>query len=99
VGWQAEVTFDNVEIPADGLLGAREGKASAALRRAVERALPILCAYQVGSCQAIFEMSVEYSQSRVQFGVPIGRFQRAQDHIIRLVNHLDAARWTTREAI
>ena len=99
VGWQAEVTFDNVEIPADALLGAREGKAWAALTRAMERALPILCAYQVGSCQAIFEMSVEYSQTRVQFGVPIGRFQRVQDHIIRLVNHLDAARWTTWEAI
>jgi alkylation response protein AidB-like acyl-CoA dehydrogenase len=65
----------------------------------MQRALPILCAYQVGSSQAIFEMSVEYSQTRVQFGVPIGRFQRVQDHIIQLVNHLDAARWTTWEAI
>ena len=36
---------------------------------------------------------------RVQFGVPIGRFQRVQDHIVRLVNHLDAARWTTAEAL
>ncbi len=99
IGWQAEVTFDNVEIPAEGLLGTRENEGWAALTRAMERAWPILCAYQVGSCQAIFEMSVEYSQTRVQFGVPIGRFQRVQDHIIRLVNHLDAARWTTWEAI
>jgi alkylation response protein AidB-like acyl-CoA dehydrogenase len=58
-----------------------------------------LCAYQVGSCQAVFERAVEYSQTRMQFGVPIGRFQRVQDHIIRLVNHLDAARWTTYEAL
>jgi alkylation response protein AidB-like acyl-CoA dehydrogenase len=65
----------------------------------MERALPVLCAYQVGSCQAVFERSVEYSQTRIQFGVPIGRFQRVQDHIIRLVNHLDAARWTTYEAL
>lgn len=41
----------------------------------------------VGSCQAVFEMSVEYSKIREQFGVPIGRFQRVQDHIVRLVNH------------
>jgi alkylation response protein AidB-like acyl-CoA dehydrogenase len=99
IGWQAEVTFDHVEVPAEGLLAAGENKGWAALLRAMERALPILCAYQVGSCQMIFEMSVEYSQTRVQFGVPIGRFQRVQDHIIRLVNHLDAARWTTWEAI
>ena len=99
IGWQAEVSFDNVDIPAEELLAGRENQGWAALSNAMERALPILCAYQVGSAQAIFEMSVEYSQTRVQFGVPIGRFQRVQDHIIRLVNSLDAARWTTWEAI
>jgi len=99
MGWQAEVKFDDVELPATALLGARENQGWAALERAMERALPVLCAYQVGSCQAVFNMSVEYSQTREQFGVPIGRFQRVQDHIIRLVNHLDAARWTTFEAL
>jgi alkylation response protein AidB-like acyl-CoA dehydrogenase len=99
LGWQSEVHFENVEISTEGLLGAKENHGWAALMTAMERALPVLCAYQVGSCQAMFEMSVEYSQTRVQFGVPIGRFQRVQDHIIRLVNHLDAARWTTWEAI
>jgi alkylation response protein AidB-like acyl-CoA dehydrogenase len=99
IGWQAEVSFDNVEIPVAGFLAAHENQGWAVVTRAMERALPILCAYQVGSSQAIFEMSVDYSQTRVQFGVPIGRFQRVQDHIIRLVNSLDAARWTTWEAI
>jgi alkylation response protein AidB-like acyl-CoA dehydrogenase len=99
IGWQAEVAFENVELPAEALLARGENEGWAALSRAMQRALPILCAYQVGSSQAIFEMSVEYSQTRIQFGVPIGRFQRVQDHIIRLVNSLDAARWTTWEAI
>ena len=99
LSWQAEVTFDDVEIRADALLGGRENQGWVALTRAMERALPVLCAYQVGSCQAVFEMSVEYSRTRIQFGVPIGRFQRVQDHIVRLVNHLDAARWTTYEAL
>jgi alkylation response protein AidB-like acyl-CoA dehydrogenase len=63
------------------------------------QAMPILCAYQVGSCQAVFEMAVAYSRTRIQFGQPIGRFQRVQDHIIGMVNHLDAARWTTYEAL
>ena len=99
MGWQAEVKFDDVEVPASAILGGRENQGWAALERAMERAIPVLCAYQVGSCQAVFDMSVEYSQTREQFGVPIGRFQRVQDHIIRLVNHLDAARWTTYEAL
>lgn len=99
LGWQAEVRFDNVEVPASALLGGRENGGWTAFTRAMERALPVLCAYQVGSCQAVFEMSVEYSQTRIQFGVPIGRFQRVQDHIVRLVDHLDAARWATYEAL
>jgi len=98
LGWQAEVRFDGVEVGGADLLGA-ENEGWSALERAMERALPVLCAYAVGGCQAVFEMSVKYSQTRQQFGVPIGRFQRVQDHVIRLVNHLDAARWTTYEAL
>ena len=90
-----EVTLDNVEVPASALLG--EGWP--AFERAVFKALPILCAYQVGGMQTVFDMAVDHSRTRVQFGRPIGRFQRVQDHIVRLVNHLDAARWTTYEAL
>jgi alkylation response protein AidB-like acyl-CoA dehydrogenase len=99
LSWQGEVTFDGVEVPASGLLGDREGHGWAALEGALLRAWPVLCSYMVGGCQAVFEMSVAHSQQRVQFGVPIGKFQRVQDHVIRLVNHLDAARWTTAEAL
>jgi alkylation response protein AidB-like acyl-CoA dehydrogenase len=99
LSWQGEVVFDAVEVPAGDLLGGREGHGWAALGRALVRAWPVLCSYMVGGCQAVFEMSVAHSQQRVQFGVPIGKFQRVQDHVIRLVNHLDAARWTTAEAL
>jgi alkylation response protein AidB-like acyl-CoA dehydrogenase len=99
LAWQCEVTLDGVEVPADALLGERASRGWAALERALLRAWPVLCAYMVGGCQAVFEMSVAHSRERVQFGVPIGRFQRVQDHVIRLVNHLDAARWTTAEAL
>ncbi len=99
LSWQGEVAFDGVEVPTSDLLGGREGHGWAALERALVRAWPVLCSYMVGGCQAVFEMSVAHSQQRVQFGVPIGKFQRVQDHVIRLVNHLDAARWTTAEAL
>jgi alkylation response protein AidB-like acyl-CoA dehydrogenase len=99
LSWQCEVAFDNVQVPPTGLLGGQDGRGWTAFARALERALPLLCAYIVGGCQAVFEKSVAHSQSRVQFGVPIGRFQRVQDHIVRLVNHLDGARWATWEAL
>jgi alkylation response protein AidB-like acyl-CoA dehydrogenase len=99
LSWQCEVSFDNVEVPGSALLGDREQRGWGPLWRALERALPVLCAYAVGACQAVYEKSVAYTQARVQFGVPIGRFQRVQDHVVRLVNHLDSARWTTWEAL
>jgi alkylation response protein AidB-like acyl-CoA dehydrogenase len=101
-GWMGqvdEVRFDNVQVPADAVLGDIEGRGWESLEAAAMQAMPILCAYQVGSCQAVFEMAVAYSRTRIQFGQPIGRFQRVQDHIIGMVNHLDAARWTTYEAL
>ena len=94
----SEVKFDSVELPRPLLLG-EEGMGWSILEGAAQRALPILCAYCVGGCEAVYEMSVAYSQTRIQFSQPIGRFQRVQDHIIEQVNHLDAARWTTYEAV
>src|SRR6266446_322308 len=101
-GWMAqvdEVHFTNVRVAATDVLGGTEGQGWETLEAAALQAIPILCAYQVGSCQTVFDMAVAYSRTRVQFGQPIGRFQRVQDHIINIVNHLDAARWTTYEAL
>lgn len=94
----AEVRFDSVEVPGSQLLG-EEGRGWNILEGAAQQALPVLCAYCVGGCEAVYEMTVAYSQTRIQFSQPIGRFQRVQDHIIEQVNHLDAARWTTYEAV
>jgi len=99
LSWQCEVSFDNVDVEESELLGDRPNQGWAILERALEQAIPVLCSYMVGGCQQVFDMSVAHSQTRVQFGVPIGRFQRVQDHVIRLVNHLDGARWTTGEAL
>jgi alkylation response protein AidB-like acyl-CoA dehydrogenase len=101
-GWMGqvdEVRFDNVHVPTTAVLGDSEGQGWDVVEAAAMQAIPILCAYQVGSCQAVFDMAVAYSRTRVQFGQPIGRFQRVQDHIIGMVNQLDAARWTTYEAL
>ena len=98
LGWISEVTFDGVEVPQSAVLG-EVGGGWEPLQRATLMAIPILCAYKVGGAQAVLDMSVEYSRTRSQFGTPIGRFQRVQDHIIGIVNHLDAARWATYEAL
>ena len=90
-----EVTFREVRVSGKDAIGG----AWPALDRAVLGVLPVLCAYKVGGCRQVFDMSVNYARERTQFGQPIGRFQRVQDHIIHIVNYLDAARWTTYEAL
>ena len=94
----AEVHFDKVRLPTDALLGS-SGAGWSSLEAACEKALPILCAYQVGAIQEVFDMTCEYTRTRVVFGQPIGRFQRVQDHCVEISNHLDAARWATYETL
>jgi alkylation response protein AidB-like acyl-CoA dehydrogenase len=94
----SEVCFENVRVNAADLVGKADA-AWDALERAMLTAIPVLCAYKVGGCKAVFDLSVNYSRERLQFGQTIGRFPRVQDHIIHIVNYLDAARWTTYEAL
>jgi alkylation response protein AidB-like acyl-CoA dehydrogenase len=89
-----EVSFDNVQVTAASMLRSDGGSFDDSL--AVARV--VLAAYQVGGMLEMLDMSVNHSNTRVQFGTPIGRFQRVQDHIIRLLNAMDAAKWTTYEA-
>jgi alkylation response protein AidB-like acyl-CoA dehydrogenase len=93
----AEVHFDKVKVPSSNVIAAASGWR--VIEAALEKALPILCAYQVGGCQEIFDFTAEYTRTRVVFGQPIGRFQRVQDHCVELSIHLDAARWATYEAV
>ena len=93
-----EVNFQSVEAPADSVLGSVDS-GWAALTPVLDKAAVVLCAYMVGGGQQVLENTLEYTRSRVQFGSPIGTLQRVQDHVIDVVNALDAARWTTYEAL
>ncbi len=97
-GWagerQYEVAFQHVTAEAVGAPGSAW--------RAVERAYPTaavaLSGYKLGAMAEVFEFTTEYARTRHQFGAPIGTFQRVQDHLIDMVNHVDGTRWTTYEA-
>ncbi|HEY40293.1 MAG TPA: acyl-CoA dehydrogenase family protein [Dehalococcoidia bacterium] len=97
-GQTFEVKLDSVKVEESALLGGSADNWSA-LERAISRSIPVLCAYKVGGCQALVDMTIQYSRMRVQFGQLIGRFQRVQDMIIEMVDQLDAARWTTYECL
>jgi alkylation response protein AidB-like acyl-CoA dehydrogenase len=94
----SEIRFERVAVSPEALLGT-SGAGWNTLECALEKALPVLCAYQVGATQEVFDMTVEYTRTRVVFGQPIGRFQRVQDHCVEISNYLDAARWAAYETL
>ncbi len=93
-----ELTFDSVEVPESNMLGPRD-RSWPALTKPLNRATVLLCAYMVGGCQHLLDMTAEYARTRVQFGQPIGAFQWVQGYIIEQANHLEKARWLTYEAL
>ncbi|MFC2034728.1 acyl-CoA dehydrogenase family protein [Chloroflexota bacterium] len=93
-----EIKLDSVKVAQSAMLGERD-EGWPALKRAITKSTPILCAYKVGGCQAVLDITLEYSRTRIQFGQPIGRFQRVQDWILEMVDHVEAARWTTYESL
>lgn len=93
-----ELTFSSVEVPAADILG-RLDQGWPALAGPLNKATAVLCAYMVGGCQYLLDLTVQYAQTRVQFNQPIGAFQWVQGYVIEQANQLERARWTTCEAL
>jgi len=85
------VSFDNVSISGDKLLGA-EGQAWAGLNRTLDIANIGLAAELLGLSLEAFERTVEYLKERKQFGKPIGSFQGLQHRAAELFSELELAR-------
>jgi alkylation response protein AidB-like acyl-CoA dehydrogenase len=94
LAWSDELTLTGIPVEQDVLRVPADR-----VPEALALAYPLLASYAVGGCQALLERCVAYSNTRVQFGMAIGRFQRVQDHIVELVNALDGARWVTYDAL
>ena len=93
-----EIAFDNVQVPASGVVG-EVGGAWGAIEKSIDRATSVLSAYMAGGAQRAYEMCRDYSTERIAFGVPIGTFQRVQDHIIVSLTEAEASKWTAYEAL
>lgn len=77
----AEVTFDDVQVGAEALLGPRDA-ALPVIEHAVDRAIAALCAEAVGIMETLNQVTLEYLKTRKQFGVTIGSFQVLQHRMV-----------------
>ncbi|MFE2985733.1 acyl-CoA dehydrogenase family protein [Streptomyces sp. NPDC055092] len=70
------------------------GHAWPGLRRALDVALALLAAEQVGGAAAVLDMSVAHAGTRQQFGRPIGGFQAVKHHCANMLVDVESARAT-----
>jgi len=77
----ANITFDNVQLAADALLGA-EGGAMDVVDKVVREALIALAAEAVGIMGTLNAKTLEYTKTREQFGTAIGSFQALQHRMV-----------------
>ncbi len=81
VGWCAsdtrELSFDDVRVPAENLLGER-GRGYAQFLRILDEGRIAIAALAVGLAQGCVDESVKYAKERRAFGQPIGKYQAIQ---------------------
>ncbi|CAN5204702.1 acyl-CoA dehydrogenase family protein [soil metagenome] len=87
----ATISFNDVEIPAENLLG-EENKGFKLAMMTLDRTRPGVSAMAVGIARAAFEFASDYSKERVQFGVPIAMHQAIQFMIADMATKIEAAR-------
>ncbi|MEG0142198.1 MAG: acyl-CoA dehydrogenase, partial [Comamonas sp.] len=92
-GRAAELTFDHVQLSADALLGA-EGQGHAVLEHVQGFALLALAAEALGAMDVAKQHTLEYLQTRKQFGVAIGTFQALQHRMADLLLEVEQVRST-----
>jgi len=90
-GRTAELTFANVPVGTDALLGT-EGQGLAVLERISGYALLALAAESLGAMDVAKDQTLEYLRTRKQFGVPIGSFQALQHRMADLLLEVEQAR-------
>jgi alkylation response protein AidB-like acyl-CoA dehydrogenase len=73
----AAITFDNVRIPKENLLG-EDGRGFLVAMKTLDAGRLGLGAACLGSCKELLELSTKYAKERKQFDVPISQFQAIQ---------------------
>ena len=96
-GWKTfELAFDNTRVPAfDAPDGVGDGRGSAGfvgIQQGLEVARAHTAARSIGLAEGALQVAIEYSQERVQFGRPIGKFQAIRFKIATMATEIEAAR-------
>jgi butyryl-CoA dehydrogenase len=95
LGWRAsdtrELIFEDVEVPAENLLGA-EGRGFINFMKTLDAGRVGIAALSLGVAQGAFDEAVKYTSERRQFGKRIAEFQGVHFQLSDMATELEAAR-------
>lgn len=94
----AEVTFANVQVGADALLGVLD-HGYGVLGQVLDRGNIMLCAEMLGSAEAAFERTLDYLKTRQQFGELIGTFQALQHRAAQMFCEIELSKSVVLKAL
>jgi alkylation response protein AidB-like acyl-CoA dehydrogenase len=94
---QSEITFDDVRVSGDDVLGEID-KAWPYLEKILEKANAARCAEMVGLAQQALNISLDYAKERMAFGHPIGAFQSIQHRCADMLIDIEGSRFATYQA-
>jgi len=87
-----EIHFDDCRVPAGNLLGGKEGHGFKHAMITLDRARPGVAAQAVGLAQGAYELAMEYTGQRQQFGQSVNAFQGVQWMLTDMAMQIEAAR-------
>jgi len=85
------MTFEDVRIPKDNLIG-QEGKGLSMALSILDKGRIAVAAQATGIAQAAYDDSLKYAKERIQFGKPIIKFQGIQMMIADMATRINASR-------
>jgi acyl-CoA dehydrogenase len=88
----SDVIFENVRVPADALIGGREGVGFKTAMKVLDKGRLHIAAISVGAAERMLSDTIRYAMERKQFGQPIAEFQLIQGMLADSKAELYAAR-------
>lgn len=93
----AELIFENVEVPAENLIG-EEGQGFKQCMQILDGGRIAIAALSLGIAQGALDASLKYAKERKQFGKSLSEFQGIQFKLSDMATEIDAARLLTYKA-
>ena len=87
----AEIFYEDCSVPEENILGKR-GEGSKIMLRTLDNGRLSIAALGLGLAQGAFEMALEYSKERKQFGRSISKFQAIAFKLADMATKIEAAR-------